>query len=114
MYSSDVQLQTAIFFETPEELFARVFRELKPRTAAPAVRVEYCKFANANSFVRWDESGLGVRITDVLEGAPASVIEALAQILLSKLLPRPPPRTSAERNRRYLNRKESRRCLPLL
>src|SRR5260370_31659446 len=90
MYSSDVQLQTAIFFETPEELFARVFRELKPRTAAPAVRVEYCKFANANSFVRWDESGLGVRITDVLEGGPASVLEALPPIPQSQQPPRPP------------------------
>jgi hypothetical protein len=74
-----VQLQSAIFFEAPEELFARVFREMKPRTAPPAVRVEFCKFANANSFVRWDERGLGVRITDVLEGAPAPILEALAQ-----------------------------------
>jgi len=109
-----VQLQSAIFFETPEELFARVFRELKPRTAAPAVRVEFCKFANANSFVRWDESGLSVRITDVLEGAPAPILEALAQILLSKLLRRPSPRTFVERYRRYLNRKEMRRCLQLV
>ena len=114
MYSSDVQLQSAIFFETPEELFARVFRELKPRTAVPLVRVEFCRFANANSFVRWDESGLGVRITDVLEGAPAPIIEALAQILLSKLLRRPTPRTYVERYRRYLNRKEMRRCLQLV
>jgi SprT-like family len=109
-----VQLQSAIFFETPEELFARVFRELKPRTPAPAVRVEFCKFANANSFVRWDESGLAVRITDVLEGAPAPILEALAQILLSKLLRRPSPRTFLERYRRYLNRKEMRRCLQLV
>src|SRR5258708_5700235 len=114
MYSSDVQLQSAIFFETPEELFARVFRELKPRTAVPVVRVEFCRFANANSFVRWDESGLGVRITDGLEGAPAPIIEALAQILLSKLLRRATPRVYAERYRRYLNRKEMRRCLQLV
>jgi len=109
-----VQLQSAIFFETPEELFTRVFRELKPRTAAPAVRIEFCKFANANSFIRWDESGLAVRITDVLEGAPAPILEALAQILLSKLLRRPSPRTFLERYRRYLNRKEMRRCLQLV
>src|SRR6266852_7633929 len=114
MYSSEMQLQSAIFFETPEELFARVFRELKPRTVAPVVRVEFCKFANANSFVRWDESGLAVRITDVLEGAPAPIVEALAQILLSKLLRRPTPRTYVERYRRYLNRKEMRRCLQLV
>src|SRR5260370_31471855 len=102
MYSSEVQVTRATLFETPEELSARVFRELKPRTAAPVVRVEFCRFANANSFVRWDESGLGVRITDVLEGAPAPIIEALAQILLSKLLRRPTPRGDAERYPPYL------------
>ena len=47
-------LQSAIFFETPEEIFTRVFTELKPRTAVPAVRLKFCKFANANSSVRWD------------------------------------------------------------
>jgi hypothetical protein len=113
-YSGVVQLQSAIFFETPEELFTRVFRELKPRTPAPAVRVEFCKFANANSFVRWDESGLHLRITDVLDGAPAPILEALAHILLAKLLRRPSPRLYVERYRRYLNRKEMRRCLQLL
>src|SRR5271169_3988096 len=114
MYSGVVLVQTAIFFETPEELFARVFSELKPRTPAPGLRIEFCKFANANSFVRWDEAGLHIRITDVLEGAPAPILEALAYILLSKLVRRPVPRTYAERYRRYLNRKEMRRSLQLV
>src|SRR5260370_2834056 len=84
MYSSEVQLQSAIFFETPEELFARVFRELKPRTAVPAVRAEFCRFANPNSFVRWDESGFGAPITRIPGGAPPSRTHALWQTLLSK------------------------------
>ena len=107
-------LQSAIFFETPEELFARVFSELKPRTAVPAVRLKFCKFANANSSVRWDETGLEFRITDVLEGAPSTILESLAHILMSKLFRRPLPRTHAERYRRYLNRKEMRRSLQLV
>jgi hypothetical protein len=107
-------LQSAIFFETPEEIFARVFHELKPRTAIPGVRLKFCKFANANSSVRWDESGLQFRITDVLEGAPAAILESLAYILLSKLIRRTPPRIHAERYRRYLNRKEMRRSLQLV
>jgi len=78
------------------------------------VRVEFCKFANANSFVRWDEEGLQLRITDVLEGAPAPILEALAHILLAKLLRRPAPRNYAERYRRYLNRKEMLRSLQLV
>ena len=107
-------LQSAIFFETPEEIFTRVFVELKPRTRVPAVRLTFCKFANANSSVRWDETGLEFRITDVLEGAPSSILESLAHILMSKLLRRPSPRTHSECYRRYLNRKEMRRSLQLV
>jgi SprT-like family protein len=107
-------LQSAIFFETPEEIFTRVFGELKPRTRVPAVRLTFCKFANANSSVRWDDTGLEFRITDVLEGAPSSILESLAHILMSKLLRRPSPRTHSERYRRYLNRKEMRRSLQLV
>jgi len=109
-----VSLQSALFFETPLEIFARVFRELKPRTAPPAVHLEFCRFANANSFVRWDDSGLRIRITDVLEGAPAPILESLAYILLSKLLRRQVPKNHSERYRRYLNRKEMRRSLQLV
>ncbi len=107
-------LQSAIFFETPEEMLARVFRELKPRTPIPIVRVKFCKFANANSSVRWDESGLKFRITDVLEGAPTAILESLGHLLISKLLRRPAAREHAERYRRYLNRKEMRRSLQLV
>ena len=112
--NDDLGLESIIFFETPEEIFARVFGELKPRTTPPAVRVEFRKFANANSSVQWDAAGLKVRITDVLEGAPAQILEALAHILLSKLLRRPVPKGYAERYRRYLNRKEMRRSLELV
>jgi hypothetical protein len=113
MYSESV-LQTAIFFETPEEIFARVFHEFRPRTAIPQVHVRFCKFANANSSVRWDESGLEFRITDVLEGAPATILESLANILMAKLLRRSVSRIHNERYRRYLNRKEMRRSLQLV
>ena len=68
-------MHSAILFETPEQIFTRVFSQLKPRTPAPAVHVEFRKYANANSFIRWDDSGLNVRITDVLEGAPAGILE---------------------------------------
>ena len=95
-------------------MFARVFREFRPRTAIPPVQVKFCQFASANSTVRWDESGLQVRITDVLQGAPSAILESLANILMAKLLRRPVPRVHAERYRRYLNRKEMRRSLQLV
>jgi hypothetical protein len=107
-------LQTALFFEGPEELYARVFRELKPRTPLPELRVEFCRFANADSFVRLEEGRLHVRISDLLEGAPAPVQEALAHILLRKLYRKPVPRAYVRRYRLYLNRRDMRRQAQLV
>jgi hypothetical protein len=106
-----VLFESALFFESPEEVYARVFRFLKPRTPVPAIQVEFCQFANANSFIRLDEGRLEVRITDVLRDAPAPVIEALAVILISKLYRKTVPRQYAHRYRLYLNRKDVRQQL---
>jgi hypothetical protein len=102
-------LQTSLFFETPEEIYARVFRQVKPRTPMPDLRVEFCRFANADSFIRLEEGRLDVRISDLLAGAPAPVMEALAFILISKLYRKPIARLHTYRYRLYLNRREFRR-----
>ena len=102
-------LQSSLFFETPQEIYARVFRTLKPRTPLPGLRIEYCRFANADSFIRLENGQLHVRISDMLEGAPAPVTEALAFILVGKLYRKTVPRIYAHRYRLYLNRKDVRR-----
>jgi predicted metal-dependent hydrolase len=102
-------LQSALLFESPEEIYARVFREFKPRAPLPKIRVEFCRFANADSFVRLEAAVIHVRISDLLEGAPAPVQEALAHILLGKLFRRPIGRIYAHRYRLYLNRRDVRR-----
>jgi len=107
-------LQTALFFEAPEQLYARVFRELKPRTPLPDLRVEFCRFANADSFIRLEEGRLHVRISDLLEGAPAPVQEALAHILLRKLCRKAIPPAYLRRYRLYLNRRDVRRQAQLV
>jgi hypothetical protein len=107
-------LQSTLFFETPGEIYARVFRELKPRTTLPAIRVEFCPFANADSFIRMAEDGLYVRIADVLEGSPAPVMEALAHILMGKLFRRPIARAYAHRYRLYLNRRDVRQRMHVI
>ncbi len=104
----------AVLFETPEEIFLRVFQELRPRTKPPSIHVEFRPFANANSFIRWEQDRITVRITDVLEGAPAPILESLAYILISKLVKKPVSRIYGERYRRFLNRKDMRRSLQLL
>ena len=106
--------QSSLFFETAEEIYARVFRELKPRTPLPALRVEYCRFANADSFIRLENGRLHVRISDLLEGAPAPVTEALAHILLGKLYRKPVARMYSHRYRLYLNRRDFRRQAQLV
>jgi len=107
-------IQSTLLFENPEEIYTRVFRELKPRTPLPAIRVEFCRFANADSLIRLDCGTIRVRISDLLEGAPAPVMEALAYILLSKLYRRPVARIYAHRYRLYLNRRDVRRQMHLV
>jgi hypothetical protein len=106
--------QSSLFFETPEEIYARVFRELKPRTAVPELQVEFCRFANADSFIRLEDGRLRVRISDLLAAAPAPVMEALAYILLGKLYRKPIARIFNHRYRLYLNRRDMRRQAHLI
>jgi hypothetical protein len=106
--------QSALLFESPEEIYARVFREFKPRTPLPKIAVEFCRFANADSFIRMESGAIHVRISDLLEGAPAPVVEALAYILLGKLFRRPAARIYAHRYRLYLNRRDMRRQMHLV
>ena len=107
-------VQSSLFFETPEEIYARVFRELKPRTPVPQLQVEFCRFANADSFIRLENGSLKVRISDLLAAAPAPVMEALAYILLGKLYRKPIARLYNHRYRLYLNRKDMRRQASLV
>jgi hypothetical protein len=112
-----MQVESALLFETPEQLFTRVFAEVQPRgrnQRLASVEVRFCRFANANSFIRIEDGHLKVRICDVLEGAPAPILEALAYILISKLFRRPVPPTFNHRYRRYLNQKDVRSSLHLV
>ncbi|HYP05603.1 MAG TPA: SprT-like domain-containing protein [Bryobacteraceae bacterium] len=112
--SDAVHVESALLFETPEQIFSRVFRNLHPRTALPKVSVEFCEFANANSFIRLERGCIEVRLTDVLQDAPAPIVEALAYILISKLYRRPVPVVFSHRYRLYLNRREVRQALQKL
>jgi len=99
---------------TPEQIYARVFRRMKPRTPLPHIEVQVRRYANANAQIRLAEGTLLVRMADTIAGAPESVHEALAEILLSKLFRRPIPAASNDRYRRYLNRQDVRRNIQLV
>lgn len=106
-----MQVESALFFESIEQIYERVFRSLRPRTPVPAIAVRFRKYANANSRIRLLEGELSVDISDILEHAPAPVQEALASILISKLFKRTPESDWMARYRRYLNRADMRRDL---
>jgi len=99
---------------TPQEIYAKVFHQMRPRTPIPLIRIQFRRYANANAKVKLEDGILHVAIADTLSGAPDGVMEALAEILLSKLFRRPVPAHCNERYRRYLNRRDVRRSLDLV
>lgn len=100
--------------QTPQEIYARVFRQMRPRTPIPLISVKFRRYANASAKIKLEQGMLQVLIADTLSGAPDGVMEALAEILLSKLFRRPVPAHCNERYRRYLNRRDVRRNLDLV
>jgi hypothetical protein len=111
LQSGKMQVETALFFETVEQIYERVFRTIKPRTPLPRVTVRFRKYANANSRIRLEAGRLEANISDLLEQAPAPIHEALAFILISKLFRKAPAPGVVARYRRYLNRGDVRRSL---
>ncbi|PYX02508.1 MAG: hypothetical protein DMG86_06910, partial [Acidobacteria bacterium] len=69
----------------------------------PEFVVEFFAFANLNNTIRLREGRLLVRLSDLLEGAPQSVLGAIAHILLAKMYRRPIEREHASRYRRYVS-----------
>ncbi|HEV2177114.1 MAG TPA: M48 family peptidase [Terriglobia bacterium] len=84
----------------PQELaalFTRAFRRLRLRAPEPAFRVDFVPYAGLRSKIRLpDDHHAAVSLSDVLEGAPLVVIEALAEILLSRLFGLRPSREARD------------------
>lgn len=89
-------------------IFQEIYRELRPGSPAPPLEVEFFAFANVNNTIRLREGRLLVRLSDLLEGAPESVLRAIAHILLAKMYRRPIERAHAARYRRYIHSREIR------
>ncbi len=84
------------------EIFQDTYRELRPGSLPPELKVEFFAFANVNNTIRLREGRLLVRLSDLLEGAPETVLRAIAHILLAKMYRRPIDRGQAARYRRYV------------
>jgi hypothetical protein len=109
-----MQLQTALSFESAEEIFARIFREYRPRTPLAGVNLVFKRYANANSAIAWRDSRLDVKLSDLWQGAPVPVVEALAHILVAKMFRKEAPASASAAYRRWLNRQDVRRSMQLV
>jgi len=69
----------------------------------PEVALEFFPFASINNTIRMRHGKLFVRLSDVLEGAPDNVLQAIAHILLAKMYRKPIEREHATRFRRYIS-----------
>ncbi len=72
----------------------------------PEFAIQFFAFANVNNTIRLRDGTLLVRLSDLLEGAPESVLRAIAHILLAKMYGKPIERAHATRYRRYVSSRE--------
>jgi hypothetical protein len=79
-------------------IFQEEYRALRPRAPMPPIQVRFRRFTSLNTTIRLRESKIFVSLSDLLEGAPESVLRAIAHILLAKLYKKP---IDAAHNLRY-------------
>lgn len=104
-------METGFLIETPPAMAERVFRAYRPRVPLHGVRVEFRKFANVNSNVRFEHGQLHLRISDLLEGAPAHVLEALMHMLIGKMFRFEVPAVFLRRYKLHINNADFRRVV---
>lgn len=67
-------------------IFSETYKKLKSTLNCPIIYIEFYQFVGINHTVRFKKDKLYVRLSDLFKYANASLMEALATILLSKLL----------------------------
>ncbi|HUV70391.1 MAG TPA: hypothetical protein VMW15_12060 [Terracidiphilus sp.] len=70
-------------------IFEQEYRALRPRAPMPPITVRFRRFTSLNTTIRLREGQLHVSLSDLLEGAPETVVRAIAHILLAKLYKKP-------------------------
>jgi predicted metal-dependent hydrolase len=66
-------------------IFKQAFIELRPQAPLPEFEVRFFAFANLNNTIRLRQGRLLMRLSDLLEDAPETVLHAITHILLAKL-----------------------------
>jgi hypothetical protein len=82
-------------------IFQEEYRALRPRAPMPPIAVRFRRFTSLNTTIRLREGEIRVSLSDLLEGAPESVIRAIAHILLAKLYKKPIDASQSLRYKRF-------------
>jgi hypothetical protein len=82
-------------------IFQEEYRALRPRAPMPPIHVRFRRFTSLNTTIRLREGEIFVSLSDLLEGAPESVLHAIAHILLAKLYRKPIDRAHNLRYKRF-------------
>ena len=82
------------------------YSELRPRAPVPEFDLQFYPFANINNTIRLSQGRMKLRLSDVLEGAPETVLKAIVHILLAKIYRKPIDAAHALRYRRYVASRE--------
>src|SRR5436190_20726458 len=85
------------------EIFRAEYRRLRPRAPIPEAKITFYHFANLNNTIRLRDGLVAIRRSDLLEGAPRSVLSAIVHILVAKLYGKPIDSGEAMRYRRYVS-----------
>jgi len=92
-------IRTSVNQATLAEVFGRVYRRLGPRQVIPSFKVSFRRFTGLRSAIRTPRKNhIEASLSDLLEEAPPLVIEALAEILITRLFRM---KTSREANECY-------------
>ena len=79
-------------------IFQEEYRALRSRAPMPPIVLRFRRFTSLNTTIRVREGQIRVSLSDLLEGAPETVVRAIAHILLAKLYKKP---IDAAQNLRY-------------
>jgi len=82
-------------------IFQSEYRAIRPRAPMPPIHVRFRRFTSLNTTIRIRDGEIHASLSDLLEGAPESVLHAIAHILLAKLYRKPIDRAHNLRYKRF-------------
>jgi hypothetical protein len=82
-------------------IFEHEYRALRPRAPMPPLAIRFRRFVSLNTTIRLREGELHVSLSDLLEGAPETVLHAIAHILIAKIYKKPIDKAHNHRYKRF-------------